>query len=434
MAPQDEMRSPSRAFRDLVVSGGKPWKETQQLLLSANLEMTVEQASELEFTLNDPNWEYFKSFGDKGPLGAGAFYEDLVLSCSGYTTDGGPSGMGGTTLRFQPMGIVRCRGIRGPLTRENLSPSQFVVGSAISCGMQVVTQESPQRPSISRDVPDDTEKNTEDKNEWTTLQRLAGEEGFLLFERKNTLFFGSPTWIMENAPFHQIGIGGGTSVTDITMQTIGHPTMTMSANRDSSNEISWEMQIHRAGQILPGHAVMLHGGAPGLTGKKLIVTNVSYPLAGIGNMSLTAKLPWEIEKQDQNEKKEDNIEAIPGGEDVDTEGLSITDAMIKAVKQKFPMMQVTDVSRSEPGSYHDYSVNKAVDFSNGGDAGTPEMKALAQWIFQNYRHKTAQLIHHPFNHNISPVGVDCGDGMSYYGSGTMNGHRNHVHWACQERI
>lgn len=119
-----------------------------------------------------------------------------------------------------------------------------------------------------------------------------------------------------------------------------------------------------------------------------------------------------------------------------TAAMSIQDAMIAVVKYKFPgpndggVFTITSKSRGEPGSYHDYSENKAIDISNGGDAGTPEMKSLAQWIYENFLGKGClELIHSPFNHNIGDD-ADVGDGMStYYNPGTMAQHRNHVHWA-----
>lgn len=75
-----------------------------------------------------------------------------------------------------------------------------------------------------------------------------------------------------------------------------------------------------------------------------------------------------------------------------------------------------------------HSRAQACDMSNGGDAGTPEMKALAEWWYENYLGKGLQeLIYAHFNNNVGHD-QNVGDGMgSYYGPSTMADHRNHVH-------
>jgi SLT domain-containing protein/phage-related protein len=91
-----------------------------------------------------------------------------------------------------------------------------------------------------------------------------------------------------------------------------------------------------------------------------------------------------------------------------------------------PALSMTSGERYTDNGYH--SKGQAADFSNGGDAGTPEMKAFANWIADTWGRQTLELIHSPFNRNIKNGG-DVGDGMGLYGGGTMAGHRNHVHWA-----
>ena len=91
-----------------------------------------------------------------------------------------------------------------------------------------------------------------------------------------------------------------------------------------------------------------------------------------------------------------------------------------------PALSMTSGERYTDNGYH--SKGQAADFSNGGDAGSPEMKAFANWIADTWGRQTLELIHSPFNRNIKNGG-DVGDGMGLYGAGTMAGHRNHVHWA-----
>lgn len=100
------------------------------------------------------------------------------------------------------------------------------------------------------------------------------------------------------------------------------------------------------------------------------------------------------------------------------------------VAKFFPdMFSLTSASRSEAGSYHDYSVSGATDWQakDGQFASqmpTPASKALARAIATNFPN-SAQLIHYPKDgwENIL-------DGAPFnYSAATNAGHGNHVHWA-----
>ncbi|XBA13356.1 tape measure protein [Gordonia phage Xenia2] len=89
-------------------------------------------------------------------------------------------------------------------------------------------------------------------------------------------------------------------------------------------------------------------------------------------------------------------------------------------------LQMTSGMRDEPGSYH--STGTAADFSNGS-GNTPEMLAFANFIADNFKPWTKELIYDDprFNRQI-------GDGeyvdKAYYAN--AGDHTNHVHWAVSE--
>ncbi|MGM5069825.1 phage tail tape measure protein [Rhodococcus qingshengii] len=110
------------------------------------------------------------------------------------------------------------------------------------------------------------------------------------------------------------------------------------------------------------------------------------------------------------------------------------ESMEKIVGSRWPsLLQNGHAFSSYRNSNDHHGSGLAADFSNGGDAGTPEMKALAQFIADNYQSQTLELIHSPFDRNIKN-GEFVGDGMSFYGAGLMAQHRNHVHWAVGEPV
>jgi len=99
------------------------------------------------------------------------------------------------------------------------------------------------------------------------------------------------------------------------------------------------------------------------------------------------------------------------------------------VNKYYPMMTITSTLRNS-NDYHGQGL--AVDFSNSTDT-TPQMQSAAQNLYSNYGKGLLELIHSPFNHNVKH-GKDVGDGFSFYGAGTMNEHRNHVHVASQQPL
>ncbi|EEW17385.1 phage tail tape measure protein [Corynebacterium jeikeium] len=95
----------------------------------------------------------------------------------------------------------------------------------------------------------------------------------------------------------------------------------------------------------------------------------------------------------------------------------------------FPgVFNLTSASRSEPGSYHDYSAQKATDWQNPATYKTQrpssESKALARAIYKVFP-SSAELIHWPLD---GWQNLKHGNPINF-GAGTNAGHQNHVHWA-----
>lgn len=103
----------------------------------------------------------------------------------------------------------------------------------------------------------------------------------------------------------------------------------------------------------------------------------------------------------------------------------VVDSIIGLVNENFPMMSITSTYRNSSDLH---GAGKAVDASNGYD-DTPEMQTMAQWFYDRYQYQLAELIHSPFGNNVKN-GDNVGDGMGFYGAGTMSEHRNHVHIAA----
>lgn len=90
-------------------------------------------------------------------------------------------------------------------------------------------------------------------------------------------------------------------------------------------------------------------------------------------------------------------------------------------------LQMTSGMRDEPGSYH--STGTAADFSNGS-GNTDEMLAFANFINDNFKPWTKELIYNDPRFSGKQIGDGKNVPDSYYaGAGD---HTNHVHWAVSE--
>ena len=108
-------------------------------------------------------------------------------------------------------------------------------------------------------------------------------------------------------------------------------------------------------------------------------------------------------------------------------GGGIVPSIVGLVNRFFPGMTITSTHRNTADLH---GQGKAVDFSNGGNAGTPEMKAAARFFYDNYAPMLAELIHWPL---AGWQNVD--EGRPYdFGAGTNSEHRNHVHVAAHSPL
>ena len=105
-------------------------------------------------------------------------------------------------------------------------------------------------------------------------------------------------------------------------------------------------------------------------------------------------------------------------------------SMWDAVRAALPDAVLASATRTVQTEGHaDYhNAGKAIDFGGPKE----NFARVADYIAKNYPN-SLELIHSPFSHNIKD-GKDVGDGMSFYGASTMNGHQDHTHWAMDSIV
>lgn len=94
-----------------------------------------------------------------------------------------------------------------------------------------------------------------------------------------------------------------------------------------------------------------------------------------------------------------------------------------------PPLQDTNDYDPPPNGGGFHLTGNAVDWSNGGDNGSPEMDKFAAWVAANYGPYSLEIIH--VNQDGSTVEWKYGKAMptGWYGQATLAQHKNHVHWA-----
>lgn len=285
-------------------------------VLGADLTLEIEQESELRINLDDPNYEYFKSFGKpKGPLGTSAVFEKMKLLVAGVDLGPGPHGQGETILRLRPYGIEKMRDITGMNHRDDLSPTDYVKDAAEHVGMTFVGRQTKTRPTIARDVAetaegDDPAEAKNSANEWTTVRRLAEEEGYLCFETVNSLYFAPPHWFEEFGT--PVDLYFDTPPKKDIYRILDHPSWNL--NHDGDSEFRCRVDVNLYPFMVPGTMIKVHG-FPTIT-KRLLVTSVKYPLLGqTRDIEITAKYPWVLQKMlDASKMKPlEETGAGPGG-------------------------------------------------------------------------------------------------------------------------
>lgn len=296
--------SQSASFLPLTIDGGKPInnRTLDKMILSATYSLTMGEQSDMTFVLHDPNHAYLSSFaGDRGPIGKSASYNGYPLAVASLSASGGSSGLGETSLSLRPDGIEKLRKVKGGLNRPNISATQYVKDAVTRQGMKFVGQPTTPRPSIERDTPGGLGAE-EDRNEWTTIKGLAGEEQFVVFELQNTIYFAKPQWLFDNRPNVKV-YWAPTSQwqqSDRWNVMLSAPTIDF-GSQNTEDEIQFTLPLQAQGAILPGHTVTVVG-VPKVPAK-LLVTEVTYPVAGDGVLEVTAKKPWVVEKRERTQPK-----------------------------------------------------------------------------------------------------------------------------------
>lgn len=166
--------------------------EITDSITSLTMDLTSDMVSEIQFTVDDQNFNMFNSryfIAGRRVTFNNEEYEiarvDLQLSNNSKAI----------TVRARSRATERMRFSKGNKSFGNISPSVFAANMASEYGLKIFAEDSPADGEIKQESNDNNQESI-----WDVLSRLASGLDFLCFEARGVLFFASQKFIVENNP------------------------------------------------------------------------------------------------------------------------------------------------------------------------------------------------------------------------------------------
>jgi hypothetical protein len=271
------------SIRSIVVRGANLSSELVERLNSADLDYTSDGASQLTLKFREnSNFDLIRNgsfaVGGTERLGSSVDLTDQKFEVASVALDSGDTGVT-LTIQARSQGIMHLQRRYQAAAQNNVSPTAWARQLATSKGLRFVGQDSAVLPVVSQ--------NTSEASPWVALQRIAGDLGFIVFEAAGTVYFGQPTWILDQSnerPYRWEG------------ETTTGPLLALPSFRrtgDTSNAayatVSFTVMATEAENLLPGMRVDL-SGVPTFEGKYM-VTKVGFSLGPAEVATISAEIP-----------------------------------------------------------------------------------------------------------------------------------------------
>lgn len=266
---------------DVLFRGKKLPARITDLISSVDIDMAVDQVTELTFSFDDPEFRVLRS--GIFDLKTRVQYRGLDLAISVIETNAG-GGLGGFGIRCRPWSVQKLKELRGSFVMQNVSPATYVKAECKKAGipLEPFAQTSPAKKRIARDVREKgvTYDAANQPSAWTTFQRLSGEIGYMMYEVGGRIYFGKPTWLVKKQPTVEVRWYPENGKEPHTF-----PEFRQSIDNEDI-EVTVELPIERSGLVYPGVGLKLTG-YPKYSGTYFI-RSVNYPLVGVGNVMVMA--------------------------------------------------------------------------------------------------------------------------------------------------
>lgn len=250
---------------------------------SADIELSSTEASQITLAIDDPGFKILRKglFKIDTPVRYGKMH---LYVATVETGEGG--GLGGLAIQCRPLAVKKLKHLRKDKVYHGLTSGAYVKAEckAAGIGNDPVVEAGKKKKKIARDQKEGgtTYDPASTPSAWTTMQRLADENGFYLYEVAGTIYFGKPTWLVKYNPTIEVMWYPENGKEPITI-----PEFRQSIDSEDI-EIDMELPIERAGRVFPGCRLRVTD-FPRFS-DDYFITGVSYPLVGLdrGNVIITA--------------------------------------------------------------------------------------------------------------------------------------------------
>lgn len=164
-------------------------QEIAELLTALEVSLTMDQSSEVRFTLPDPDLKY--AAANTWQIRRDVFYRELMFEISSQEITGGQSYDPQISISARNKNVQLLKRDKEPEAYSRISGTQYAAQVAERYGMNFFGEETPERQTVVK-----ASSARADESVWDVLRRAAGEQQFVMFETNNTLFFTSQEYLL----------------------------------------------------------------------------------------------------------------------------------------------------------------------------------------------------------------------------------------------
>lgn len=281
------------------------------LITTSTFTASVDGESEIQTTIEDSGLRRLRG----GIFNINSTTVDWMtihkMSIAAIEVNPGGSGRGGLRIEWRSRYIRNLKQTRrGAHVMRGVSASQYVTSECRAIGLvHVFAQHTSRRTQIARDVPaadSPPEEGANYPSAWTTFQRLAREEGFIVFEYGGSMYFGRPSWI--RARRKEQNLAGWQEHANDQERMLVLPTCRRSADARALVEVEVQYPWSNRLNFRPGWSLDLRG-VPGFNGA-YIVNSVAWDLTmstGIATITASSAIDPRPESPQGSETTERGI-------------------------------------------------------------------------------------------------------------------------------
>ena len=271
--------------------------------VSGTVDMTSDKVAEISVKFIDPDFLIWSA--PWKTQGTPFVWDEWNLDLAGVTA-AEEDGVNYTTILLWPRGIVTLQQTQGD-TRTNLSSGQWIAAEAAKVGIPFINYEA---QGVTKDsigpvntsMLGNTVLPTSDgsgipkppESTWSTMKRLADEDGCVLFAYpEGTLIYGKPTILTRALSYADVGFRGSVNndpaldFVRIEPEMMSQTTSWIVLNKIATVYLSRS----RGERFRPGMAIRLPGFS-GFDNGKYFISEVTWPLdGGVTEVTIHLEVP-----------------------------------------------------------------------------------------------------------------------------------------------